>query len=131
MKCVITVSGQKIPYVSKVLLQIFYCNILKYRCLSIELNFSIVPYYQRKGLPRWCSGKKSTCQFRRFRSHSWVGKIPWSMKWQPTLVFLPGKFQGQRSLMGYSLWGHKELETTVRLSMHAHIQSKQFSCWIK
>ena len=59
MKCVITVSGQKIPFVSKVLLQIFYCNILKYRCLYIELNFSIVLYHQRKGLPRWCSSKKN------------------------------------------------------------------------
>ena len=39
--------------------------------------------------------------------NAWVGKIPWSMKWQPTPVFLPGKFHGQRSLMGYSLWGCK------------------------
>ena len=28
----------------------------------------------------------------------WVGKIPWRKKWQPTLVFLPGEFHGQRSL---------------------------------
>ena len=25
----------------------------------------------------------------------WAGKIPWSKKWQPTPVFLPGKFRGQ------------------------------------
>ena len=31
----------------------------------------------------------------------WVGKIPWSRKWQPTLVFLLGEFHGQRSLEGY------------------------------
>ena len=31
------------------------------------------------------------------------GKIPWRKKWQPTPVFLPGKFHGQRSLTGYSL----------------------------
>ena len=37
----------------------------------------------------------------------WVGKILWSTKWQPTPVFLPGKFHGQRSLGGYSPWGHK------------------------
>ena len=30
----------------------------------------------------------------------------------PTLVFLPGESHGQRSLVGYSLWGHKELEMT-------------------
>ena len=32
----------------------------------------------------------------------WVGKIPWSRKWQPTPVFLPGKFHGRRSLASYS-----------------------------
>ena len=38
---------------------------------------------------------------------SWEGKIPWSRKWQPTSVFLLGKFHGQKSLAGYSPWGHK------------------------
>ena len=28
------------------------------------------------------------------------GKIPWGMEWQPTPVFLPGEFHGQRSLEG-------------------------------
>ena len=31
-------------------------------------------------------------------------------KWQPTPASLPGKFHGQRSLVGYSPWGHKELD---------------------
>ena len=35
-------------------------------------------------------------------------KISWRRKWQPTLVFLLGKFHGQRSLVDYSPWGHKE-----------------------
>jgi len=34
---------------------------------------------------------------------SWVGKIPWRRKWQPTPVFLLGESHGQRSLVGYSL----------------------------
>ena len=42
----------------------------------------------------------------------WVGKIPCRRKWQPTLVFLTGKSHGQRSLGGYSPWGHKELGMT-------------------
>ena len=33
-------------------------------------------------------------------------------KWQPTPVFLPGESHGQRSLGGYSLWGHKESDMT-------------------
>ena len=35
-------------------------------------------------------------------------------KWQPTPVLLPGKFHGWRNLIGYSPWGHKELDTTER-----------------
>ena len=38
----------------------------------------------------------------------WVRKIPWRSKWQLTSGFLPGKFHGQRSLEGYSLWGREE-----------------------
>ena len=37
----------------------------------------------------------------------WAGKIPWRRKWQPTPVILLGKSYGQRSLVGYSPWGHK------------------------
>ena len=33
-------------------------------------------------------------------------------EWQPTLVFLPREFHGQRSLVCYSLWGHKQLDMT-------------------
>ena len=33
--------------------------------------------------------------------------IPWRRKWQPTVVFLPGKSHGQRNLEGYSPGGHK------------------------
>ena len=48
----------------------------------------------------------------RLGFNPWVGKIPWRRAWQPTPVFLPGEFHGQRSLAGYSLWGHKESDTT-------------------
>ena len=41
--------------------------------------------------------------------------FPWKRKWQPTPVFLPGKSHEQRSLVGYSPWGHKESVTTERL----------------
>ena len=45
-------------------------------------------YYIHVGLPRWLSGKESACQCRRCRFDSWVERIPWRMKWQPTPVFL-------------------------------------------
>ena len=40
---------------------------------------------------------------------TWVQstKIPWRRKWQPTSVFLPGEFHGQRSLAGYNSWDCK------------------------
>ena len=52
---------------------------------------------------------ESTCQFKRRGFNSWIRKIPWRRKWQPTPVFLPGKSHGQRSLAGWSPWGHKKI----------------------
>jgi len=46
-----------------------------------------------------------------------LGKIPWRRKWQPTPVFLPEEFHGQRSLAGYSPWGHKDLDMTELLTL--------------
>ena len=53
--------------------------------------------------PRWLSGKEPTCQCRRQKRcgfDPWVRKICCSRKWQPTPVFLPREFHGQRSLAG-------------------------------
>ena len=60
---------------------------------------------------QWRRGKEFTCQCRKLQFDASVGEIPWRRKWQPTPVFLPGKFYGQRSLVGYSPWGRKELNT--------------------
>ena len=58
---------------------------------------------------------KSLLQCRRPGFSPWVRKISWKRAWQPTRVFLPGEFHGQRSLAGYNPWGRKELDTTERL----------------
>ena len=55
-------------------------------------------------------------RLKRVRFTPWVGKIPWRRKWQPTAVFLPGEYYGQRSLVCYSPWGHKESDMTKRLN---------------
>ena len=44
-----------------------------------------------------------------------VQSLGWGRKWQPTPVLLPGESHGWRSLVGYSPWVHKELDTTERL----------------
>ena len=43
--------------------------------------------------------------------------IRWRRKWQPTPVFLPAESLRQRSLVGYSPWGHKESDMTERLTL--------------
>ena len=45
---------------------------------------------------------------------------PLRREWQPTPVFLPGEFQGQRSRMGYSPWGRKDSDTTEQLTLSFH-----------
>ena len=72
------------------------------------------------GLLRWLSGKESTCQCRRCGFDPYVRKIPWNKKYQPTPEFLPGKSNGQRSLVGCSWCSHKELNMTEWLRAHAH-----------
>ena len=77
---------------------------------SIYIQFLICDSFtQYLSLP-WClSGKKSAFQCRRLGFDPWVRKILWRRKWQPTLVFLPGKSHGQRNLMGCSLCMHAKL----------------------
>ena len=79
------------------------CNLRRKRQGFIWAFKSIIP-----ASVAYC--KEFSCQcrsHRRPRFDAWVGKIPWRRKWQPTAVFLPGKFHGQRSL-----WGHKESDST-------------------
>ena len=47
----------------------------------------------------------------------WVRKILWRREWESTPVFLPRESHGQRSLTGYSLWNHKQLDMTERLTL--------------
>ena len=49
------------------------------------------------------------------------GRSPGGGNGNPTPVFLPRESHGQRSLEGYSPWGHKETDTTEQLSIHV--------CW--
>ena len=59
------------------------------------------------GFPGVLDGKESACSVGNL---GW--KIPWRRAWQPTPVSLPGESHGQRSLVGYSPWGHKESDRT-------------------
>ena len=100
----------------------------KHTFLPTFSTFGLLMSKKDLGLPRWCRGKESAYQCMRRRRHRfnpWVRKIPWRRKWQPTWVFLSGKFHGQRSLVGYSPWGRKELHTTKRLNLHTQGRSQK------
>ena len=68
-------------------------------------------------LPYWLRRQRICLQCGRGRFDPWVGKIPWRREWQPTLVLLPGEPHGQRSLVDYSPWGHKESDMTELLML--------------
>ena len=62
------------------------------------------------GFPSGASRQEPTCQCKRHKRHNfdpWVRKIPWRWAWQPTPIFLPAEFHGQRCLAGYSPGGAK------------------------
>ena len=68
---------------------------------------------------------------KRLGFNPWLRKIPWSGAQQPTPIFLPGEFHGQRSLAGYSPWSYKELDTTEQLiytptHTHTHTLATNF-----
>ena len=75
---------------------------------------------------------KISCQckgWRRCGFNPWVRKDPWSKKWQLTPIFLPGKFHGQKSLVGYHPWGTK-IQTGPSERTHTHIQFSPKSNWV-
>ena len=64
------------------------------------------------GLPWWLSWLSIFLRWRTPGFDPWVEKIPWRREQLPTPVFWPGEFHGL-----YNPWGHKEPDTTERLSL--------------
>ena len=63
------------------------------------------------------------------KQKTWVRKVPWRREWLPTPVFLPRELHGQRSLVGYSPWGHKESDMAKWLTLSL-IADKRAYCKI-
>ena len=61
--------------------------------------------FQLQGLPWWLRQVRICLQCRKPRFDPWVQKIPWRREWQPTPVFLPGEFHGQRRLVRVTVPG--------------------------
>ena len=74
--------------------------------ISVLITFVLLIYGYtfKRGFPP-ASGVKNppaNAGLQDMQFNPWVRKILWRRNWQPTPVFLPGKFHGQRSLAGYS-----------------------------
>ena len=78
----------------------------KYRLISLK-----------KGFPYGSDVKRICLRYSRPGFNCWVRKLPWRREWLSSLIFLPGLFHGQRSLAGYSPWGHKESNTTEPITL--------------
>ena len=90
-----------------------------YKLMWLPLWVLLYRCQRTSGPPRWCCGKEYVCQCRWHKScgfDPWVEKIPWSRKWQPTPVFLPGKFTDRGNwkapVHGAKSW--------IRLTTHTH-----------
>ena len=69
------------------------------------------------GFPGGSDSKDSACNAVDPGSIPGLGRFPGKgNEWLPMPIFLPEEFHGQRSLVGYSPWGHKESDTTKRLT---------------
>ena len=72
-----------------------------------ERSFLTFPDYHSLGFPGGSDGKESACNERDLDLIAGLGSSPEEGSQQPTLVFLPGEFHGQRSLEDYSPWGRR------------------------
>ena len=84
-------------------------------------NAMLKPRDTKIGLPWWLRWWRTLPAIQETRFDLWVGKIPRRREWLPTSVFLSGKFHGLRSLVGYSTWGCKDLDTMEQLTHATHI----------
>ena len=90
--------------------------------LSSTISWSLYTYRNIcMGIPG--GGKEPACQCRRCKTckfNPWVKKTSWNSKWQPVPLFSPRKFHGQKTLVGYSPWGHKEPDTHRCIYIHTY-----------
>ena len=83
-------------------------------CHANLITKETAPFY---GLPCGSDGKESACNAGDQGLIPWLGRSAGKENGNPTPVFLPGEFHGQRNLVGYSPWGHKELDTMEQLTL--------------
>ena len=83
-----------------------------WRCNVENISLS----YKAKGLPWWLRWQRLHLQGGRPGFQPWLRKILWRGNGNPLQYSCLEDFHGERSLVGYSSWGHKEVDTTERLT---------------
>ena len=79
-----------------------YIKTMRYYLISVRT--AIV---KKGGASLIAQSVKNLPATQELRFGSWVGKMPYRRKWQPSPIFLPEESHGQKSLAGYSPWGCK------------------------
>ena len=79
------------------------------------------------GLPWRLSSKNSAWQFRICGLIPESQRSPGGGKWQSSPVLLSGVSHGQRSLVDYSPWDHKESDMTEQLHFHFYALQKEMA----
>ena len=96
--------------------EVWHCHFSRYMsnpCPHSCSDSPLISHRVLRGFSSGSDGKESACSAGT-RVRSWAGNIPWRRSWQSAPVFLPRESYGQRSLVGYSPWGHKEADMTER-----------------
>ena len=88
--------------------------------LGQSLSAVLFTFYSTRveGFPSDSDGKASACNAGDPVSIPGWGRSPGEWNGLPIPVFLPGKSHGQRSLAGYSPWGHKKSDMTEQLTLY-------------
>ena len=92
------------------------------KCLSQARQLEWVAVFFSRGLPDPGIKPMSPTFASGFfampaMQETWVRKILWRRKWQPTPLFMHREFHGQRSLAVYGPWSRKESDTTEQLTL--------------
>ena len=103
---------------------VLYIHPLVFKIESSKLEVNPKPkFVEHRGCakhpkcPNILNVQEFLCQFKKNNLSLYTHPIR-RRQWNPTPVLLPGKSHGRRSLVGYSPWGCKELDTTERLNFH-------------
>ena len=96
-------------------------------CLfSVIIFLRVINAFKQKGFYGGLDDKDSICNEGNLGLFPELGRSPGKGNGNTLQYFLPGKFHGQRSLVGYSPWDHKELDMTEWL-MLSHLDKTLLS----